>query len=430
MNQIAYAFLMAAMMAGSVPHQLKTMVDQGLFEEAYQLGLEWQDDYEGVPDYDLYWAIAAIEMGRFPEAILALERVLMFTPQNHRARLELGRAHFMLGDLIQSKLAFDTVMASSPPEGVQNRVRKFLEAIEARDKSLDLNSLLIFDLEGGYSTNINSATAAEFTDEFGPIGKPLNLTEESQKQNSAYSHFRAVWNLAKPLTKHKLIFLTVDYDNLYSFSNTDFNIDALSIGGGYRASTSFGQLRIPANLQVVGVGGSYAQSTFSLGFDLTKPMSSQWDWLSFGQAGLTRYEKDSKVRDVDSFVVGTGISYRLRTWPLQFHGSVQAGDFKAKESDMFGYSLWGVRFSGEYRPADAHTIFVNTSYQNSSYDAKSDFPDIREDDVIDSVLGWRWQVSKQTTISSNIAYVDNRSTQTIYDFDRFKAQIGMRYILD
>lgn len=430
MNQIAYAFLFAAMTAGSIPHQLKTMVDQGLFAEAYQLGLEWQEDYEGAPDYDLYWSIAAIEVGRFPEAVLALERVLMFDPQNHRARLELGRAHYLLGDLIQSKLAFDTVMASSPPEGVQNRIQKFLEAIEARDKSLDMNSLWIFEFDGGYSSNINSATSSESTEIIVPIGQPFILTEESQKQDSAYSHFKAVWNLAKPLTKHKLIYSTLDYDNLYSFSNSDFNIDALSLGGGYRASTGFGQLRIPTNLQVVAVGGSYAQSTFSLGFDLTKPMSAQWDWLTYGQAGLTRYEKESKVRDVDSVVIGTGFSYRMRSRPFQFSGSVQAGEFKAKESDIFGYSLWGIRLSGEYRPADTHTIFLNAAYQSSDYDAKSIFPEIREDDAVDSVLGWRWQLSKQSTITSNIAYVDNRSTQTIYDFDRFKAQVGIRYMLD
>ncbi|WP_417617104.1 tetratricopeptide repeat protein, partial [Parasphingorhabdus sp.] len=53
----------------------------------------------GDPDYDMTLGLAALDSGRYGEAILAFQRVLAVQPDNARAQAELARAYAMAGDV-------------------------------------------------------------------------------------------------------------------------------------------------------------------------------------------------------------------------------------------------------------------------------------------------------------------------------------------
>ena len=88
------ALLSGASVARAAPDSvatIKALVEQGQFERAYDHALAAEARYEGDPEFDFYFGLAAIEVGRYPDAIFAFERVVFAQPDQLRVRLELAR---------------------------------------------------------------------------------------------------------------------------------------------------------------------------------------------------------------------------------------------------------------------------------------------------------------------------------------------------
>src|SRR3989338_2182926 len=75
-----------------------TLVEQGKAQQAFDQLAAAEAERAGDPDFDTVLGIAANDTGQFTRAVFALERVLTVQPGNSRARAELGRALFALGD--------------------------------------------------------------------------------------------------------------------------------------------------------------------------------------------------------------------------------------------------------------------------------------------------------------------------------------------
>ena len=67
-------------------------------QKAFDLLSPLEATRAGDPDFDAALGIAANEVGQFARAVFALERVLATQPENARARAELARALFAIGD--------------------------------------------------------------------------------------------------------------------------------------------------------------------------------------------------------------------------------------------------------------------------------------------------------------------------------------------
>ena len=98
--------------------ELNNLITSGQHEEAFELGQTHLGEWEGDPDFDFLFGLAALESGRSNEAVYALERVAT-TATNRllrdRATLELARAYFVTNNLAASKNLFNSVLEQDPP---------------------------------------------------------------------------------------------------------------------------------------------------------------------------------------------------------------------------------------------------------------------------------------------------------------------------
>ena len=83
--------------------------------------------------FDFLYGVAAINVGRVPEGLLALERHLAAVPANDRARLELARGYFLLGEYTRARSEFEFVLRYNPPAGVKSNIAGFLQAMQTRE---------------------------------------------------------------------------------------------------------------------------------------------------------------------------------------------------------------------------------------------------------------------------------------------------------
>ena len=173
------------------------------YEEAEKLNLEW----EGEPEFDYLYALAALETGHFNESVFALERFLSSAPDNIRARLELGRAYFAINNLAAAEREFNYVLTQDIPDNVRKNVNPLLLSIDERRNSQKGSFQRFFSFGGGVDGNVNSGP--EETGIPVPAGtfyptQPeliLDLGEESLPDDSAYSVFKAGLGYLYPISK-------------------------------------------------------------------------------------------------------------------------------------------------------------------------------------------------------------------------------------
>ena len=150
-----------AAVPGNPTETIKALYAQGQFKEAYELGRAAEFNWEGDPDFDFNYALAAIESGHYEDAIFALERVVFLRPDILRLRLELARAHFLNENFVAARAEFQRVLDRSPPPNVTENIGRFLEQMDAIQLSKRRQISGWGQLRGGYDTNVNSATEAE-----------------------------------------------------------------------------------------------------------------------------------------------------------------------------------------------------------------------------------------------------------------------------
>lgn len=138
-----------------VPEDMKLLIEQRRSADAYQLGLE-HSEMLGVPVFDYYFGIAAVDSGRLIVGVLALERFMLQDPTNDLARLELGRAYFLLGDYARAQREFDAVLAKSPPIGVQITIKRFLTAMRDQTRRKPVTLAGFAEAGFGWTSNANS----------------------------------------------------------------------------------------------------------------------------------------------------------------------------------------------------------------------------------------------------------------------------------
>lgn len=149
----------ASVVAYAAPmDDMRRLVETGQFEAAYKTA-QANPDQIGAPHFDFLYGMAAIGSGHVAEGLLALERHLSAVPANDRARLELARGYFLLGEYGRAKLEFEFVLKHNPPKEVQANIHHYLDSMQTRDSAaLRATSRFYIDAGLGHDSNVNSGT--------------------------------------------------------------------------------------------------------------------------------------------------------------------------------------------------------------------------------------------------------------------------------
>jgi hypothetical protein len=113
-------------------------------------------------------------------------------PDNDRARLELARAYFVLGELVRAREEFETVLRHKPPPEVEATIDRFMDSIRSQETRYRTTASFYAELGGGYDSNVNSGVGnpvisvptlgvvqlaqigARSADYFAPLGVSIN----------------------------------------------------------------------------------------------------------------------------------------------------------------------------------------------------------------------------------------------------------------
>lgn len=405
--------------------QIKSLLAEEKGKQAYEIAESMKLENEGDPVFDYYYGLSAIEAGFINKALMAFERVIMFYPKQHRARIELARCYFILGNYELSRNEFEKVLQLSPPESVVNKINLFLKEITKKEKERKRVITSYVDISMGYDDNINGATSYEQV--YVPHFAYFQLSEDSRKMSSTFTEIKAGFQINKMVSKIGSWFANVDFSNKTNFVTSDFDTNLLSIGGGYSYLGKNNKLLFPVSFQSLLMDGEESRYSVSASAMWMTVVDQSTDFTGFFQIASTNFPGASD-RDVDSSIVGLSLTKKYDRLSIVGNTFYSVDIPRGDALDQNGKNSISAGLSSQYIVNDTNLFWTSLKGQLVEYGAKHVvFDEVRKDDVLSLSLGWKWAYNKNLIFNPQVTYTNNHSSLSLYKYNRTQFNFGARY---
>lgn len=156
--------------------QMQALVLANQHNRAFELG-EQHIEEAGLPGFDFYYGIAAIEAGSPSAGVFALERYITAYPDNRTARFYLARGFFILGEDQLARAEFEDLLNNA--NDAENAViQQYLDAIWERENRHYPRLRLVAEVGLGHDSNVNEGVAV------GPVAGLLFPLSVSQNDSN------------------------------------------------------------------------------------------------------------------------------------------------------------------------------------------------------------------------------------------------------
>jgi len=417
--------------ADALLDQAQKLIENEQTERAYQLLRQDYDQRAGNPDYDLLLGIAALDSGRPTRAVFAFERVLAVEPDNARARAELARAYFEMGENEAAKQEFTRVKDEAIPAPVGKSIDKFLSEIDARMAAARRRVDVFIEAAAGYDSNANSATDSSTIaiPAFGNLVFTLDNT--GREQDSGFFSLAAGTRFSALLN---------DGENLRLFGSADIKERVTVDATDFRTRIANGRVGLRYNFGANAVHGSLLAQKYYVGGEQNRDLAGvNLQWLHnygnttqlsvYGRFLVHRFP-NQRARNVNETSGGIGFVHLFKANgdPVVF-GSVfggQENELRDTRQDI-GKTFVGVRLGAQYNLNRRMRLVGNLSYQYNRYGAQDPlFLEKRKDDFIFVRAGLEYDITPGWLVRPEIQYTHNASTLPINDFDRWQALVTIR----
>tara|TARA_R110000824_G_scaffold11585_3_gene50644 strand:- start:9766 stop:11097 length:1332 start_codon:yes stop_codon:yes gene_type:complete len=397
----------------------------GQADAAYSALKVWEDNRAGEPDYDLALGLAALESGRHGEAIIAFQRILAQQPNNARAQAELARAYAAAGDIDTARAEFATVRGDpSIPDPVRNRIDGLVRTLDQQIAGGATEITGYFDIEGGYDSNINTATdAISITLPLFAFLGPATLNGAAREQDAGFYQIQGGLSGSTPLSRQTRLFGSV-------LGNWRDNIDTRFVDQASAVGT-IGIAHSLANGDVVSLSGQGQRFWLghngyrtSVGGDVryTKRLSNNRALSLSGQYFRLNYD-GNPLQDAERF--SGSITYA----DDKIYGGIGGGKEETRRAgaDQLSYAFVNAQLGGEIALGDKAAIIAGASVEHRDYDASDPlFLKSRKDTQYDASLGLRYKFTDALSVRPRVTYTRNDSNIGLYDYDRWTASVGVR----
>jgi hypothetical protein len=420
----------ARLACGAPADEVRALLEQGRAREAYELASRHPEEL-GKPDFDFYYGIAAVDSGHAGQGVLALERYIVRFPDNDRARLELARAYYILGELLRAREEFETVSRRKPPAEVQATIDRFMDSIRAQEARYQTTATFYAEIGAGYDSNVNSGVGNPVISV--PTLGVVQLAQIGARSGDSFMHLAAGGQFSHPLAAGVALIAGVSADGKLHSDKFDQQFD--QVGGAAYGGVSYLQER---NL----VRGTVSASTLYVDYDRFRDaltLGAEWhrqldEFNSasvFAQYALLEYPA-SPVRDSDFYGLGVG-------WRRAFVGRLQpvfqvqaiygreANDADPVRDDL-SRDLLTLRGGLSLTPAVRWGLSLALAYTKSRFEE----PDLlfltrRDDDYYGVELGVSYRLTRQLSLRADYLYSDNRSNIPLYEYSRDIVTLRARF---
>lgn len=428
-------FLLASLCCGIAHAEVDALVSdslnlirQGQSQQAFTALAAQEQSRAGDPDFDTTLGIAANETGQYTRAIFALERVLSVQPANSRARAELGRALFAVGDTKASRRVLMETRQDDIPTEAAASIDDFLQAIDRVEEAGRSSVKGFIEFGIGRDTNANSGPA--ITNVAVPVlgNIPLTLNPSGVETAATFATLAAGVSGRYVIDpRWSLIGTVTDNLRFNSGSASQFDTHQLDISGGAAYRVERNEYTVVAQAGTYRVDGNRLRDQAGLVGEWTYRFDNFRQVSSYIQYSRLSYPGQS-LRDADRTVIGSSYAHQFRDGLLAY-GGLYVGEEDQRESafPQFGHKLWGVRLGVQKPFGDALAGFVTLGYEDRKFKGTDPiFLATRHDKQSNLNIGFTWIPAKGWRVVPQIAFTKTDSNIPISDFDKTVLSITAR----
>jgi hypothetical protein len=425
--------LSGSVWADAVTDQAKSLIEAGNSTQAFELLMPLESARAGEEAYDLLLGIAALDSGRHTRAILALERVLAVNPDNVRARAEIARAYFAVGEPKTAREEFEIAKKQGVPEEVAKTIEKFLAAVERVEDEGRTTIKSFVEASIGWDSNVNGATSDSSVaiPGFGSFA----LEGANAKQSDGYLGASAGVNVRVPLdarlavvagmlTNKRMNDTWSQFDNgswegnvgLVVKNDKDVYSATLQAGTNYVENDRY--------RDVVGLGAQWQHN-----YDQRNQATVFVQFNDYRYPGSAN-EFVSNPRNAQRWVAGAGFAHALADFKTVFYGSVYAGAENAPDQPTaaLDYRLHGLRGGGQYQLSGDIALFASLSFEERKHlDIYGGYGVDRDDATTTAALGLVYSLGKHWKFTPQYQYGQNRSNINYFAYSRESYSMTARY---
>ncbi len=421
----------ASFCAAAAPvDEVRTLLEQGRAAEAYALGRRHAEEL-GKPDFDFYYGIAAVDSGHAGEGVLALERYIVQFPDNDRARLELARGYFVLGELARASEEFDTVSRRNPPPQVQATIDRFMDSIRAQETRYRTTATAYIEIGGGYDSNANSGVRDPIITV--PTLGTVQLADAGVESSTGFGLLGAGGQVSFPVAPGLALLGGAALEAKLHGDRFDRQFDQMlaSAYGGVSWLRNRDLYRATVSLSGLDVDHERFRESLALGAEWHHQANEFNTFSFFGQYARLEYP-GSPVRDADFYGAGAGWR-RAFVAPLQPVFELQAllgreQNDAAPARDDLSRDLYTLRGAIALTPAPRWGASLGLAYTHSQFQEEDFlFAATREDDYYGIELGASYRLTRRLSLRADYQHLDNNSNIAFYDYRRDVVSIRARY---
>ncbi len=430
------SFLAAFLVSFSFSVFADTITDraQGLLKRndakaAYALLLPLEAQRAGDPEYDYLLGIAALDAGDPERAVFALERVLALQPDNLRARAEIARAYYQMGERDTAKREFEAVRARAVPPEVRATIDRFLSAIES-SRTRRFNAYV--EISAGHDSNVNAATAQ------GQVAVPFfgglifQLAPGALAIEDSFTSLGAGFSFGTEFVPLWSLVGGASFYGKYNSDATQFDTQTFDGSLGVRWAKDANAITAVLQAQTYSVNDRRYRDSIggTLQWQHSLTQSRQIS-LFIQNAALTYPDPTQSIRDARRTIAGIGIANAFggENAPVVF-ASLYGGE-EQQDNELvphLGHKPVGVRLGMQATLGGGFVLFGNLSAEMRKYGGDDPlFLVRREDEQYDATIGVNYALAPKWSLRPQVSYTDNRSNIVINRYDRTLAQISLRH---
>ena len=408
---------------------LRTAVEAGDSAAAYARHCATSIDApDRPPEFDLWCGVAAVDIGRSGEGVLALERYVLQFPDDARARLELARAYFYAGDDVRSREEFEAVARTGPPPEVQAGIDRYLAALTDREARYRGRRTAFVEVGGGYDSNANAGVAQ--ADIGLPVLGPVTVDDFGVRKESAFGWLAAGAEIRHPVSAGLTVNGSIYGGGAFYGSASEFNLAnyGAALGASYRADRN--EYALAYAHGEIALDGSRYRWTDGVGLEWRRQFSELSSFALAPQYARIGYDGDNAARNAD--LSALSVSYRqvwLRRWQPVLNATLFYGDEHNREGrGDLGRRIRGAGVDVTVSPSAFWALNAGVAYAESDYDAPIPLLDVtRRDRNLGVSVGAVYLINRNLSVRGEYRYAKNTSNLELYEYTRHVGALKVRY---
>jgi Surface lipoprotein assembly modifier len=378
--------------------------------------------------FELWCGVAAVDIGRPGEGVLALERYVLQFPDDVRARLELARAYFYARDDVRARQEFETVSTLKPPAEVQAGIDRYLAALSAREARYRGRKLFYVETGAGYDNNANAGVAQ--ADLGLPVLGQVTISDFGLRKGSSFGWLAAGGEISEPVTPGWTLIASVAGNGTYYGNASEFNL--ANFGGSLGASYQADRNTFTGNYAhgEITLDGSRYRWTDGVAFEWRREINERATFSLSPQFARLTYSGDNSARDAN--LTALSASYRqvwLTPWQPVLNASAFFGHERNREDrGDLGRRLWGATADVTVSPSPRWALNAGVGYTDSDYDDPIPLLEVtRRDHTKSASLGALYLIDTRWSVRAEYQYARNTSNLELYEYTRQVGALKLRY---